>query len=84
MNQTMTFECSICGESSTEICVYCAKDACGNHLCRRCRRCSDCCECEAPLNAEPEAAVVGTERTAEELVAAKAEEVFSAEPSGVD
>ena len=41
-----TFACSICGESSRDICVFCTKDACRNHLCERCRRCSDCCECE--------------------------------------
>ena len=40
------FTCSICGESSTDLCVYCTKDACSNHLCERCRRCSDCCQCE--------------------------------------
>ncbi len=43
--ETLVFECSICGEPSTEICVYCAKDACANHRCQRCGRCSDCCEC---------------------------------------
>jgi hypothetical protein len=43
------FSCSICGEPSTEICVYCTKDACHNHLCARCHRCSDCCECPLPL-----------------------------------
>jgi hypothetical protein len=46
------FRCSICGEPSTEICVYCTKDACGNHRCERCKRCSDCCECDVPLSAE--------------------------------
>lgn len=40
------FECSICGEASTQICVWCTKDACENHLCAKCGRCSDCCECE--------------------------------------
>jgi hypothetical protein len=40
-----TFTCSICGDPSRSICVYCTKDACDNHLCERCRRCSDCCEC---------------------------------------
>lgn len=44
-----TFTCSICGNSSRDICVYCTKDACGNHLCERCRRCSDCCECDIAL-----------------------------------
>ena len=58
--ETAIFTCSICGERSTEICVYCTKDACGNHRCERCKRCSDCCECEMPLSeaehetAEPE------------------------------
>lgn len=46
------FTCSICGEPSTEICVYCTKDACANHRCDRCKRCSDCCECEVPLSAK--------------------------------
>ena len=45
----ITFTCSICGESSEEICVYCTKDTCGNHLCQRCKRCSDCCVCESPI-----------------------------------
>jgi hypothetical protein len=46
------FTCSICGETSTNICSYCTKDACANHRCERCKRCSDCCECEYPLSAE--------------------------------
>jgi hypothetical protein len=46
------FTCSICGETSTNICAYCTKDACSNHRCERCKRCSDCCECEIPLSAE--------------------------------
>ncbi len=41
-----TFTCSICAEASRDICVYCTKDACANHLCEKCKRCSDCCECE--------------------------------------
>jgi len=45
----ITFACSICGESSTKICVYCTQDACANHLCERCQRCSDCCACEMKL-----------------------------------
>jgi hypothetical protein len=49
--ETATFVCSICGESSTDICVYCTKDTCANHRCLRCLRCSDCCECEVPLTA---------------------------------
>ena len=44
--------CSICGEPSSDICVFCTKDACGNHRCDRCKRCSDCCECEVPLSAK--------------------------------
>ena len=50
MNDNPTFRCSICAEPSAEICVYCTKDACSNHLCGRCLRCSDCCQCEVPLN----------------------------------
>jgi len=44
------FSCHICGEPSTEICTYCTKDVCGDHLCIRCRRCSDCCVCESPVS----------------------------------
>jgi hypothetical protein len=46
----MPFTCSICGEGSTRICVWCTKDACNNHLCEKCLRCSDCCECEVRLS----------------------------------
>jgi hypothetical protein len=46
----MAFHCTICGEESTRICVWCTKDTCGNHLCERCGRCSDCCECEVRLD----------------------------------
>ena len=45
----MPFNCTICGEESTRICVWCTKDTCANHLCQKCARCSDCCECEVPL-----------------------------------
>jgi len=45
-NEVRTYFCSICGEPSTEICVYCTKDACENHRCAKCGRCSDCCECD--------------------------------------
>jgi hypothetical protein len=58
---TTTFACSICGDPATEICVYCTKDACGNHRCAKCKRCSDCCECVLALDervpAEPAAPV---------------------------
>jgi transcription elongation factor Elf1 len=46
----MPFTCTICGEESTRICVWCTKDTCANHLCAKCGRCSDCCECEVPLD----------------------------------
>ena len=49
-----TFTCSICSEQSTDICVYCTKDACANHLCKRCKRCSDCCQCETTRGHEDE------------------------------
>lgn len=45
--QAPTFVCTICGEPSTKICVYCTKDTCENHICPKCLRCSDCCECPA-------------------------------------
>jgi L-lactate utilization protein LutB len=45
----MTFHCTICGEESTRICVWCTRDNCVNHLCEKCGRCSDCCECQVPL-----------------------------------
>lgn len=55
MTEIATFVCSICGETSADICIYCTKDTCANHRCLRCLRCSDCCECEVPLTAgEPE------------------------------
>ncbi len=41
----LSFRCSICGEPSGEICIWCTKDACALHLCEHCRRCSDCCLC---------------------------------------
>ena len=49
MSEVLLFTCSICGEPSKDICVWCTKDACPNHLCAKCRRCSDCCECETPV-----------------------------------
>jgi hypothetical protein len=52
MTETQVFSCSICGEPSTDICVYCTKDACLNHICAKCLRCSDCCECEVPLETD--------------------------------
>jgi hypothetical protein len=51
---TLTFTCSICGEPSREICNYCTKDACSNHICDKCQRCSDCCECEVHLDERPQ------------------------------
>lgn len=54
MSEVATYICTICGEPSTGICIYCTKDACPNHLCAKCRRCSDCCECEVPLEEETE------------------------------
>jgi hypothetical protein len=45
----MNFQCSICEEASTRICVSCTKDTCRNHLCEKCASCSDCCNCEVRL-----------------------------------
>ncbi len=47
--EVATFTCSICGEASRAICVFCTKDACSNHVCQRCHRCSDCCACDMPV-----------------------------------
>ena len=58
---TAILTCSICSEPSTDICVYCTKDACLNHRCDRCKRCSDCCECDIPLSAEVPAEVSAEE-----------------------
>ncbi|MBV8896433.1 MAG: hypothetical protein JO051_07970 [Acidobacteriaceae bacterium] len=55
MTAVMAFTCSICGESSHEICVYCTKDTCDNHMCQKCHGCSDCCVCETPVIREREA-----------------------------
>lgn len=54
MTEAPVFTCSICEEASTQICVYCTKDACPLHLCRKCRRCSDCCDCEVPDAESPQ------------------------------
>lgn len=52
MTEARTFSCSICGDPSTAICLFCTKDACSKHLCEKCHLCSDCCGCDAPLSAE--------------------------------
>ena len=49
----MAFNCTICGQESTRICVFCTKDTCSNHLCDRCGSCSDCCSCEVKLEERP-------------------------------
>jgi hypothetical protein len=79
------FTCSICGESSRDICVLCTKDACANHRCERCKRCSDCCECDVPLSAAEEMAAVETPLPVETLaptaaIETAAEPMFSVEP----
>lgn len=50
--EASSFNCSICGDASHKICVYCTKDACNNHLCHRCMCCSECCHCDMPTNEE--------------------------------
>ena len=56
-----SFSCSICGDASHKICVYCTKDACNNHLCHRCMRCSECCQCDMPTTGVEDAAVASEE-----------------------
>ncbi len=78
----MPFQCAICEEESHQICVFCTKDTCGNHICEKCLRCSDCCGCEVPLEEyhEPEAAEAP--EAAGEVLAAAAGASTSAEPGG--
>jgi len=57
----MPFYCSICEIESTQICAYCTKDTCANHICAKCQRCSDCCACELALDAPPAHEVHHTE-----------------------
>ena len=66
--EVATFTCSICGEASHAICIFCTKDACDNHICQRCRRCSDCCACEMPVtsDSQEEAPVQQTQEPAGE------------------
>lgn len=78
MTETVTFICSICGETSADICVYCTKDACANHLCKRCRHCSDCCDCEVPLDSDEHDRVFHEKAPHEPEPAAEA--VLAAEP----
>jgi hypothetical protein len=60
VTEIRTYACSICGDASSDICVYCTKDACANHLCAKCHCCSDCCSCEVPLvGGEPQPAEAG-------------------------
>ena len=58
MNPPAQFWCYICSDPSTNICLYCTKDACDNHLCEKCGRCSDCCACEVHLD-EPHQEAAG-------------------------
>ena len=78
--EVTTFTCSICGETSRDICIYCTKDACGNHLCDRCHRCSDCCACEMPVFTES----AGVQKVNGHLTALTSSDVaeseFSSEP----
>ena len=85
MTPTVTFACSICGEPSQTICVYCTKDACANHLCERCHRCSDCCECEVRLEEplEHEHPVTAAEPEPVVAEALFVEELAAAEPAAV-
>jgi hypothetical protein len=82
MTEAAIFTCSICGEQSGEICVFCTKDACRNHRCDRCKRCSDCCECDVPLSASETPAATEMEQPAQpEAPAPEAEAASENEPS---
>lgn len=75
-----TLTCSICGEPSHDICVYCTKDACSNHRCDRCKRCSDCCECDVPLSAAEEVPVEPPVEAPAVLAAEPEISIFAPEP----
>lgn len=76
---TAILTCSICGEPSHDICVYCTKDACSNHRCDRCKRCSDCCECDVPLSAK-EPPIEPPAEALVETAAAPEASIFAPEP----
>jgi hypothetical protein len=76
----MPFNCTICGEESTRICVWCTKDTCANHLCAKCGRCSDCCECEVPLDQPVHAAPAVHEAAHEPAPAPQPEPTPTPEP----
>ena len=78
------FHCSICGELSTDICVYCTKDTCINHRCDRCKRCSDCCECEIPLSAADEPVIEQAAPETVTLTEAAPVEVLAVETAPVE
>jgi len=80
MAPAIVFTCSICGETSKDICVLCTKDVCSNHRCERCKRCSDCCECDVPLSAE-EVVVAAETPVPVEAVRAPVEPVLAVEPN---
>jgi len=63
----LQFKCSICGDPSTDICAWCTKDACANHLCAKCLHCSDCCHCEVPLEEHTEAAANHSRNSSESV-----------------
>jgi hypothetical protein len=63
----MPFTCSICEQESTQICEYCTKDTCADHLCTSCMRCSDCCECDVPLTVQPNGIPVVPDQAPAEL-----------------
>ena len=65
---SMPFTCSICEQESTQICEYCTKDTCADHLCASCLRCSDCCECDVPLMAQQNGMPVVPDQTPAKLV----------------
>ena len=79
---TAVLACSICGEPSLYICVYCTKDACANHRCDRCKRCSDCCECDVPLSAEDTPIELAAEAPVE-IVAEREASIFAPEPEPI-
>lgn len=70
----MPFACTICEQESTQICEFCTKDTCADHLCASCLRCSDCCECDVPLTVQPNGIPVAPDQRPEDVAPESTEE----------
>jgi len=53
MNPPAQFWCYICSDPSTNICLYCTKDACDNHLCESVAVAATAAPAKSPGRAAP-------------------------------